>query len=304
MSFFSFSYFTRTLLVYPSFLNKPFAIRSEFPNQQIEKIDPISSHLTMIDFTNISTLLFDLDNTLIMFDERAFIPIYGRHVHAYFNEEIPSYEKFMKLFLQSTHMMLQKGPEGFTNNEKFAANFAPKVNLSNEEILKRFFHFYENGFDALKDIISPAPKAQELIRFASKHFNIVAATNPLFPAIATEKRLLWGGIGSVDIPWLEVTSADNYSTAKPYLEYYKELLTNINKTPSECLMIGNDKVNDMVAGQLGIKTFLIESDNDESAKIIKTDLDDKENDFPIDDSGTLEEFNQKLRDFIADKGSD
>jgi FMN phosphatase YigB (HAD superfamily) len=258
----------------------------------------------MIDFNGISTLLFDLDNTLIMFDERAFIPIYGKHVHAYFKEEIPSYEKFMELFLQSTHTMLQKGPEGFTNNEKFAANFAPKVNLSNEEILKRFFHFYDHGFDALKDIISPAPKAQELIHFASKHFNIVAATNPLFPAIATEKRLVWGGIGKADIPWLEVTSADNYSTAKPYLEYYEELLTNIDKTPSECLMVGNDKVNDMVAGQLGIKTFLIESDNHESAKIIKTDLDDKENDFPIDDSGTLEEFYQKLQDFISVKESD
>ena len=89
-----------------------------------------------------------------------------------------------------------------------------------------------------------------------------------------------------------------------YYKHYKELLKNINKIPSECLMIGNDKVNDMVAGQLGIKTFLIESDNDESAKIIKTDLDDKENDFPIDDSGTLEDLFQKLRNFIDSKGSD
>jgi FMN phosphatase YigB (HAD superfamily) len=255
----------------------------------------------MIDFTDISTLLFDLDNTLIMFDERAFIPIYGKHVHAYFKEEIPSYEKFMQLFLQSTHMMLQEGPKGFTNNDKFAANFAPKVNLSNDEILKRFMDFYKKGFDDLKSIITPAPKAQELIRFASKHFEIVAATNPLFPLVATEKRLVWGGIGTNEIPWLEVTSADDYSTAKPYLEYYKELLTSINKTPSECLMIGNDKVNDMVAGQLGIKTFLIENDNDESAKIIKTNLDDKENDFPIDDSGTLEEFYLLLQDFVANK---
>jgi FMN phosphatase YigB (HAD superfamily) len=257
----------------------------------------------MIDFSEITTLLFDLDNTLIMFDEQAFIPVYGKHIHAYFKEEIPSYEIFMKLFLHSTHMMLQKGPEGFTNNEKFAANFSPKVNLSNEEILKRFFHFYENGFDALKDIITPAPKAQALIQFASKHFEIVAATNPLFPAVATEKRLIWGGIGSADIPWLEVTSADNYSNAKPYLEYYQELLTNINKSPSECLMIGNDRVNDMVAGQLGIKTFLITSEDKEFNKIIKTDLDDKENNFPVDDSGSLEEFYTKLQNFISTKNT-
>ncbi|MHA1237598.1 MAG: HAD family hydrolase, partial [Candidatus Hodarchaeales archaeon] len=224
----------------------------------------------MIDFNEITTLLFDLDNTLIMFDEKAFIPLYGKHIHAYFTDEIPSYEDFMTLFLQSTHSMLQKEPIGFTNLEKFAANFAPKINLANDEILKRFIHFYENGYDNLKDIITPAHKAQELIQFASKHFDIVAATNPLFPAVATEKRLIWGGISSADIPWLEITSADNYSNAKPYLDYYLELLENIKKTPSECLMVGDDEVNDMVAGQLGIKTYLIKSDKRESTKIIRT----------------------------------
>ena len=259
----------------------------------------------MIDFSEISTLLFDLDNTLIMFDEQAFIPVYGKHIHSYFTEEIPSYEEFMKIFLQSTHKMLQKEPTGFTNLEKFAANFAPKVNLTNEEIIKRFIHFYENGYDNLKEIITAAPKAKELIHFlnTSKHFDIVAATNPLFPAVATEKRLEWGGISSTDIAWLEITSAENYSYAKPYLEYYEELLKNINKTPSECLMIGDDKVNDMAAGQLGIKTFLIKSDKKVSTKIIKTDLDDKDNNFPIDDSGTLEELYAKLQEYITTKSS-
>ena len=204
----------------------------------------------------------------------------------------------MKLFLQSINKMLQKEPKGFTNNEKFVVNFAPKVNLTDEEVWKRFIHFYENGFDNLKDIITPAPKAQELIQFASKHFDIVAATNPLFPAVATEKRLVWGGISSADTPWLEISSADNYSSAKPYLEYYEELLKNINKTPSECLMIGNDEVNDMVAYQLGIKTFLIKSDKTDSTKIITTDLDVKGNDFPIDGSGSLEDFYILLKDFV------
>ena len=266
--------------------------------QQIEKFDYILYHIIMIDFNEITTLLFDLDNTLIMFDEHAFIPVYGKHIHAYFIDEIPSYEEFMKLFLQSTHSMLQKEPQGITNNEKFAANFAPKINLPEEEIWNRFIHFYGNGFDKLKDIITPAPKAQEVIRLASKHFDIVAATNPLFPAVANEKRLEWGGISSADIPWLEITSADNYYNAKPYLEYYEELLKNIKKIPSECLMIGNDKVNDMAAGKLGIQTFLIKSDQKEFTKIIKTELDNEENEFPIDDSGSLEDFYTLLKDFV------
>ncbi|PWI47202.1 hypothetical protein CEE45_12940 [Candidatus Heimdallarchaeota archaeon B3_Heim] len=254
----------------------------------------------MINWNEITTLLFDLDNTLIMFDENEFIPMYGKNIHAYFTEEISSYEEFMKLFLTSTHAMLEKEPEGLTNLEKFAAHFSPKLNLPFEEILKRFLHFYAYQFDQLAQIISPAPFAQPLLHLVSQHFHVVAATNPLFPRIATEKRLNWGKIGLDIIPWLEITVADAYSTAKPYLTYYEEVLEKINKSPDECAMIGNDRINDMVAGKLGIKTFFIET-NTAPDKIITTDLDRENPQFPIDDSGTLEDLYLQLKAYLEKK---
>jgi len=36
------------------------------------------------------------------------------------------------------------------------------------------------------------------------------------------------------------------------------VLSEINRSPEECMMVGNDALEDMVAAKLGIKTYLIE----------------------------------------------
>jgi FMN phosphatase YigB (HAD superfamily) len=252
----------------------------------------------MINFDEITTLLFDLDNTLIIFDEDAFIFLYGKHVHKRFRTEIPSFEEFMKLFLKSAHAMLNKGPEGLKNDEKFALDFSKATGLPPDLIIERMLDFYANEFDNCAEVISIAPSARKLLELAARHFTLVAATNPLFPKIATKKRLQWGGIGSPRIPWFEVTVSDDYTTAKPHREYYHELLQKIDKTPEECLMIGNDKVNDMVAGKLGIKTFLVENGSKNHQKIITTELDEQDPDFPIDASGTLEDLYHLIDNYV------
>jgi FMN phosphatase YigB (HAD superfamily) len=256
---------------------------------------------SMIDFNEITTLLFDLDNTLITFDEDTFILLYGKHVHKRFHLEIPSFEEFMKLFLKSAHAMLNKDPKDITNDEKFARDFSKATGLPSDLIIKRMLEFYANEFDNCAEVISTAPSAQKLLELAAQYFTLVAATNPLFPKVATKKRLRWGGIESPRIPWFEVTVSDNYSTAKPHLEYYQELLQKIDKTPEECLMIGNDKVNDMVAGKLGIKTFLVENGSNNQQKIITTELDEQDPDFPIDASGTLEDLYQLINNYVNTK---
>ena len=46
---------------------------------------------------------------------------------------------------------------------------------------------------------------------------------------------------------------------KPQIEYYREILEIINKRPEQCLMVGNDAEEDMIARILGMKTFLLDA---------------------------------------------
>ena len=249
---------------------------------------------SMIDFNEIKALLFDLDNTLINFEEEKFILAYGKQIHTYFKEETPDYNDFMKLFLGSTKAMLEREPKGVSNLEKFGVNFSQKIKLPKSVIIDRFLHFYATDFYKLFPVISPHPIAKTLLEEAAKNFEIILATNPLFPEIATLKRLNWAGIGPSDIPWSEITYADLYSTAKPHLAYYEEILSRIQRKPSECMMVGNDKINDMIAGKLGIKTYLITNEGMYDTKIIRTDLDNLNPSFPVDGSGSLTDFYNEI----------
>ena len=56
--------------------------------------------------------------------------------------------------------------------------------------------------------------------------------------------------------FIYISTFENSSYCKP-LKYYEEILNKINRKPEECLMVGNDALEDMVASKLGMATFLI-----------------------------------------------
>ena len=84
---------------------------------------------------------------------------------------------------------------------------------------------------------------------------MVLATNPLFPNIATENRIKWAGLSPDD--FLLYTTYDNSCRSKPNPQYYTEITEKLGLDPKECLMVGNDVGEDMVAEDLGMKVFLL-----------------------------------------------
>ncbi|MFX0123941.1 MAG: HAD family hydrolase [Candidatus Hodarchaeota archaeon] len=247
----------------------------------------------MIDFSDITTLLFDIDNTLLLFDDHEFIRIYVTNIHNYFKEEQLNLEKFMNIFLTSTNKMTKKNQSKLDNLSKFAVDFESRINVSHNEIIKRFRDFYRSDFIEVCKIMTLHPIARDLLKLASNHFKLVAATNPLFPTIANETRFSQTGLDR--FPWMEITSAENYHFAKPHIEFYEELLDKINKYPSECMIIGDDPINDMVAGKIGIRTFLVESNGRAFSDIIKTDPNYENIDFPVDYTGTLGDLYESMQ---------
>ena len=81
------------------------------------------------------------------------------------------------------------------------------------------------------------------------------ATNPLFPVVATESRIRWAGLKKEDFEL--VTTYENSRHCKPNPDYYKDIMEEIKVRPQECLMVGNDVKEDMIAESLGMKVFLL-----------------------------------------------
>ena len=122
---------------------------------------------------------------------------------------------------------------------------------------KYFDEFYKNKFDSVKDIVAKfeplSVKAVEHIK--AKGLRTVLATNPLFPSIATEKRMAWAGFSPADFEFF--TSYENSTYSKPSLGYYECVVKKLGLEYEECLMVGNDVSDDMVAEKLGMKVFLL-----------------------------------------------
>jgi len=84
---------------------------------------------------------------------------------------------------------------------------------------------------------------------------VVLATNPVFPMNTQKRRLHWAGADESDFAL--ITSYENSRACKPNVRYYEEILQKLGASASDCIMVGNDVTEDMVAEKLGIKVFLL-----------------------------------------------
>ena len=86
-------------------------------------------------------------------------------------------------------------------------------------------------------------------------YRVALATTPLFPAIATHSRARWAGLNPEDFDL--ITTYENSRHSKPNPAYYQDVIEALGVKPEECVMVGNDVDEDMIAEKLGIKVFLL-----------------------------------------------
>ena len=84
---------------------------------------------------------------------------------------------------------------------------------------------------------------------------VALATNPIFPAVATESRIRWVGLEPEDFELY--TTYENIGFCKPNPDYYREIAKRLGVQPEECLMVSNDVTEDMVAQSIGMQVFLL-----------------------------------------------
>ena len=218
---------------------------------------------------SLKAVLFDLDGTLLPMDQDFFIKNYFGSISKYLEPYGYKPEELIKAIWQGTGAMI-KNNGSRSNEEAFWDAF---VKIYGEDCLKdaeHFDRFYVEKFDNLKSVCGYNPKAKELVdSLKAKGIKRVLATNPIFPSIATKKRVRFAGLDVEDFEFF--TAYENIGCSKPNLSYYKEVLSRAGLDAADCLMVGNDVSDDMVAAKLGMKVFLltdclINKDNEDISK--------------------------------------
>lgn len=204
----------------------------------------------------ITTLMFDLDGTLLPMDTDDFIEKYMIKLIPRLAHHIPP-QNVAKEIMTSTYAMIKNRDPKKTNKDVFIEDFFSRIPYSEDELMPIFDDFYNNEFKELKKHVKITEENKIILPKAIENgFNIIIATNPVFPMSAIKERLNW--IGALNLDLTLITAYENMHFCKPNLEYYEEILKVTGKKPSECIMFGNDVEEDLVAGKLGIKTFLVD----------------------------------------------
>jgi len=203
----------------------------------------------------LKTILFDLDGTLLPMDQDTFVKAYFGLLARKMAPLGYEPKKMMETVYAGTGAMIQN--DGSATNETvfwkvFCGVFGERARADEPH----FDAFYRNEFQQVKESCGFDARAAELIgKLREKGYRLVLATNPIFPAVATQSRIRWAGLNADDFEW--VTTYENSSFCKPNPQYYEEIVKKLNLDSQQCLMVGNDVGEDMIAGKLGMKTFLL-----------------------------------------------
>lgn len=203
----------------------------------------------------ITTVLFDLDGTLLPMDQDIFIKKYFGLLAQKLAPHGYDPKKLVQAVWAGTKAMVMNGGK-VTNKEAFWITCDAVLGCEASKDADIHMDFYRNEFNQVQIVCGFEPMAARIVNsLKDRGYRVVLATNPLFPAIATQNRIRWAGLQPEDFEY--ITTYENSHYCKPNPDYYREILTQLNLKPEECLMVGNDVGEDMITQQLGMKVFLL-----------------------------------------------
>ena len=203
----------------------------------------------------LKAVLFDLDGTLLPMDQEEFVKAYFGRLAKFMAPYGYEAKALTDAIWTSTGSMVKN--DGSQTNE--AAFWQTFCRIFGKDAMKDeplFDQFYRQEFPKVRSVCGYTPKAAETVDMLKRAGICMAlATNPIFPAIATEERIAWAGISPQDFACY--TTYENFCYSKPNPHYYEAILERLQLEPAQCMMVGNDLGEDMVARELGMDVFLL-----------------------------------------------
>lgn len=205
----------------------------------------------------LNTILFDLDGTLAPFMQDDFVRLYFKALVRRLAPMGYDGEKLLAALWRGVDAMVANNGER-TNRQVFWERFVADLGVAALALEGDLDDFYGGPeFDAARACLRHETDRRPLLAaLREKGFGLVLATNPIFPAVATESRIRWAGLEPEDFAWY--TTYENIGYSKPNPAYYQHILTRLGAQAEDCLMVGNDVDEDMgAAQQAGLSVFLL-----------------------------------------------
>lgn len=200
-------------------------------------------------------ILFDLDGTLVPFQQDEFIRAYFQLLVRRLVPMGYEADKLVQSLWRGVDAMV-RNDGSVTNRQKFWEIFTRDLGIQALTLENTLDDFYGREFDAVRSVLREDADRSGLIRsLREKGYRLVLATNPVFPVVAVETRLRWVDLTASDFDY--VTTYENSRRSKPNPEYYRDILRHMEQQGNACLMVGNNPVDDMAAREAGMSVFLV-----------------------------------------------
>lgn len=203
----------------------------------------------------IEAVWFDLDGTLIDVDMERFIPVYLRRLAERLRPHAEPQRTLHTLRTATMAMLGKTGGDG-SLEALLRGLLESELQLPWQAYQDALADFCRDDLPELQPLVRPHPLARQLVESCvANGWQVVLATNPIFPREVVEARLAWGNLD--DLPFRPVTSYENSRHCKPHPGFFHDLLALLELPAHACLMVGNDSSHDLAAGQVGMPTCLL-----------------------------------------------
>jgi len=214
----------------------------------------------------LDAVLFDLDGTLLDIDIESFLGTYfaalGQTLSSVFGEG-PALKDAMQAIYDATGAMMRPH-EPLTNSAVFYAEFERLTNVSLADHSELIDAFYRDVFPGLGAGLGPASGAHEAIAAARTcGLKVAVATNPIFPRAAILHRMKWAQIAPEEVD--AITDFETMVATKPLPAYYRQTAKLLEVDPTRCLMVGDDRMLDLAAADVGMRTYHVSASADAAA---------------------------------------
>ena len=201
-------------------------------------------------------ILFDLDGTLLPMDFDTFTKGYFSELAGVLSPLGIEPKALIAAVWGGTKEMV-KNDGTMSNCDVFWNTFSKLTGKDYDVFKAKSDTFYTNEFNNARACTGENPLASKAVSAArAKAEKVVLATNPLFPMDGQHTRLSWIGISPDEFDLITSYETDSY--CKPNPKYYLEICKRVGVEPSECLMIGNDVGEDVLAATAaGMDAYLV-----------------------------------------------